>query len=141
MSQYAKHVFVCTQGPYCSVDGDTDALFRRLKKRVAAGGGGDEIRVNRAGCFNQCGHGPMVVVYPEGVWYGSLSLADADAIVDEHLLGGRPVERLRYQATPGSHKDTENYPPEAQEFKKIQDSLDEQREALRREIVARLRQP
>lgn len=53
------------------------------------------VRINKSGCLDQCEHGPMVVVYPEAVWYGNVQPGDADAIVAEHLVGGRPVERLR----------------------------------------------
>jgi (2Fe-2S) ferredoxin len=46
----------------------------------------------------------MVVVYPEDVWYCGVQVDDADEIVREHLIGGRPVERLRYRAAPGDNK-------------------------------------
>jgi (2Fe-2S) ferredoxin len=68
------------------------AEFQKLAK---AAGLGDTVRINKAGCLNQCEHGPMVVVYPEAVWYGNVQPADAAAIVREHLVGGKPVERLR----------------------------------------------
>jgi (2Fe-2S) ferredoxin len=54
-----------------------------------------------------------VVVYPEGVWYHGVQLSDAEAIVREHLIGGRPVERLLYRNRPGKNKlprDAENRP-------------------------------
>lgn len=52
------------------------------------------MRANRSGCLDQCEHGPCVVVYPEGIWYGGVAVADVATIVEEHLLGGRPVRRL-----------------------------------------------
>ena len=52
------------------------------------------VRANKAGCLDQCEHGPTVVVYPEAVWYGHVTPADVDEIVTEHLVHGRPVERL-----------------------------------------------
>lgn len=61
MGQYAKHVFVCTHGPWCSRDGDTEAIVRRLKQAAAAAGLKGRVRSNKAGCLNQCGHGPMAV--------------------------------------------------------------------------------
>ena len=57
---------------------------------------GDRVRVNHSGCFSQCGNGPMAVVYPDDVWYAAVSPADAPELVGEHLVAGRPVERLRY---------------------------------------------
>lgn len=137
MSQYAKHVFVCTNGPYCCFDGDPDALFRRMKKRVGATGR-DDIRINKSGCLNQCGHGPMVVVYPEAVWYAGVQAEDADAIVDEHLLGGTPVERLRYAAEPGSHKETSGYAPPVSKFKVVQEALEDERAVARAKALAEL---
>ncbi len=53
------------------------------------------VRINKSGCLDQCEHGPTVVVYPEAVWYGNVKPEDAEEIVQEHLVGGRPVERLR----------------------------------------------
>jgi len=53
-------------------------------------------RINKAGCFSQCGHGPMIVFYPEDVWYAGVQEEDLDGIFTSHILGGRPVERLRY---------------------------------------------
>lgn len=70
-----------------------------LKAKLKAAGMKEQIRVNQAGCLGQCGHGPMMVVYPEGVWYCHLGLDDVDVIWDEHIMGGRPVEALRF-ATP-----------------------------------------
>ena len=106
MSVYQRHVFVCTRGEWCpSIDGDGIGVHAALKEAVAAAGLGDRVRVNHAGCFSQCGHGPMVVVYPDDVWYAAVSPADAVELVAEHLVAGRPVERLRYRpATLGAHK-------------------------------------
>ena len=102
---WEKHVFVCTSGKWCpEVDGDGLGVHARLKELVKREGLNDQVRVNQSGCFDQCGHGPMVVVYPENVWYANVAPEDAEAIVREHLLGGAPVERLRYRNTPGKHK-------------------------------------
>ncbi len=106
MSVFERHCFVCTRGEWCpSVDGDGIGVHAALKEAVKAAGLRDRIRVNHSGCFSQCGNGPMLVVYPEGVWYAAVTPSDVDEIVREHLLGGRPVERLRYAPdTMGAHQ-------------------------------------
>jgi (2Fe-2S) ferredoxin len=63
-----------------------------------------QVRVNHAGCTGQCGHGPMVMVYPEDVWYAGVTVERAQRIFDEHLVGNKPVEAFRYVAPPGDNK-------------------------------------
>jgi (2Fe-2S) ferredoxin len=105
MGQFEKHVFVCTSGEWCPhYDGDSRAVHALLKRRVAEAGLKERIRINHSGCMNQCGHGPMVVVYPEDVWYWGVTVADAEEIFREHLVGGKPVQRLVYHNKPGSNK-------------------------------------
>jgi (2Fe-2S) ferredoxin len=53
------------------------------------------VRVNKAGCLDRCDEGPCIVVYPEAVWYTYVDEHDIDEIIDRHLIGGEPVERLR----------------------------------------------
>ncbi|MFZ2358396.1 MAG: (2Fe-2S) ferredoxin domain-containing protein [Anaerolineae bacterium] len=135
MGQYRQHVFICTNGPYCSFDGDSEGLLKRLKQRVAEAGLTAEVRINRAGCLNQCGHGINLVVYPEDVWYCGAQASDADAIFEQHIVGGKPVERLVNRMPPGDNKDTEAYPAEIKQFKQVDKRLD----AQRREEVARIK--
>jgi (2Fe-2S) ferredoxin len=106
MPVFERHVFVCTRGEWCpAIDGDGVGVHARLKAIVKARGLGERIRINHAGCFSQCGNGPMAVVYPDGVWYAALTPDDADEIVERHLVDGEPVERLRYDPeTMGAHK-------------------------------------
>ncbi len=101
---FERHVFACTNQRAeghprgcCDGCGAADLLFR-LKKLVKERGLGGRIRVNKAGCLDHCEHGPVLVVYPEGVWYGGVGADDADEILEQHLLGGVPVERLRITA-------------------------------------------
>jgi (2Fe-2S) ferredoxin len=95
-----RHVFVChhfrPEGarPSCTCAGKSD-LHTLLQLLVKAAGLGSRVRISKSGCLNQCEHGPVVVVYPEAVWYGNVKPEDAAAIVAEHLVGGRPVERLQ----------------------------------------------
>ena len=58
-----------------------------------AGKGG--VRINTAGCLDRCDEGPVIVVYPEGVWYTYVDREDIDEIIEEHLLNGRVVKRLQ----------------------------------------------
>jgi (2Fe-2S) ferredoxin len=105
MGQFERHVFVCTSGSWCpTIDGDGLGVHARLKKLAAQAGLRGRVRVNHAGCMDQCGHGPMVVVYPDNVWYAGVQPEDAEEIVTRHLLEGQPVERLRYVAPPGANK-------------------------------------
>ena len=104
MGQYKRHVFVCTSGEYCPFEGSA-AIHQLLKEGVQARGLKKEIRVNKSGCLDQCGNGPMVVIYPEDVWYGGVTPEAARRILEEHLAGGTPVDDLVYRARPGANKD------------------------------------
>jgi len=66
-----------------------------FKEKLAARGLKGKVRANQSGCLDQCEHGPNLVVYPEAVWYGGVTLADVEEIVASHIVGGKPVERLR----------------------------------------------
>ena len=103
MGQYERHVFVCTHGKTCPTQGAAE-VHAELKRRVKDAGLKGRVRVNHAGCMNQCGSGPMVVVYPEDVWYAHVDVEGARRIAEEHLIGGRPVDAYRYVAPPGDNK-------------------------------------
>jgi len=98
---FERHVFVChnerpegSARPSCMSKATGDLLTEMQQLAKAAGLAG-KVRVQKSGCLDQCEHGPMVVVYPEAVWYGSVRPVDAAEIVSGHLVGGRPIERLR----------------------------------------------
>jgi len=95
MEIYKKHVFVCTSGKTCPGEG-ADAVLDTLRKEIQARGLKKEVRINKSGCLDQCGNGPMIVVYPEAVWYAHVKPEDCQEIVESHLVGGKPVERLFY---------------------------------------------
>ena len=65
----------------------------RVKALKLAGPG--KVRINTAGCLDHCKEGPVMVVYPEAVWYSYVDQEDIDEIIREHLQNGRVVERLR----------------------------------------------
>lgn len=101
MSRFEKHVFVCQNERKpddprgcCLAKGSAEVLDR-LKETIHKRGLNRKIRINKAGCLDQCALGVSIVVYPEGVWYGRVSLNDVEEIVEKHLIGGQPVERLR----------------------------------------------
>ena len=100
MPAFDRHVFVCTNVREpghprgCCSAKNSEAIREALKKAVAHRLG-KRVRVNTAGCLDQCEHGVTVVVYPEAVWYGFVKLEDVEEIVESHLVNGQPVERLR----------------------------------------------
>jgi (2Fe-2S) ferredoxin len=105
MPKFEKHIFVCgNQRPEGHPRGSCDptsqgALQSAFKSSLAKRGVKATVRANKAGCLDQCEHGPTVVVYPEAVWYGHVSLSDVDEIVDSHILSNSPVERLQIADT------------------------------------------
>src|SRR5919109_1591198 len=105
MGQYDRHVFVCTSGETCPTQGDTEKYVKILRAGVQKANRQGDVRINKSGCFSQCGHGPMIVVYPDDVWYAGVQESDLKEILASHILGGRPVERLRYApGVPGANR-------------------------------------
>jgi (2Fe-2S) ferredoxin len=100
MSYYRHHVFFCQNardnGEAACAQHDAAAALGHCKKRVKAEGlnGPGGVRINQAGCLDRCAGGPVIVVYPEAIWYTYVDHHDLDEIVDEHLKHGRVVERL-----------------------------------------------
>ena len=105
MPPYQRHVFVCTNrraadNPKgsCAMKG-SEAVLERFKEELHQRGLKGRMRANAAGCLDGCSFGTSVVVYPEGVWYGGVEVKDVVEIIEAHLLGGAPVERLRMKGT------------------------------------------
>ncbi len=101
MPLFEHHVFVChnvrpegAPRPSCTSDGKSE-LHTQLQQLAKAAGLGATVRINKSGCLDQCEHGPNIVVYPDAVWYGHVTEADVEEIIESHILGGKPVERLR----------------------------------------------
>jgi len=101
MSYYTHHVFFCTNlredGRECcqrfGASGLRDYAKQRCKALGLAGEGG--VRINTAGCLDRCAEGPVMVVYPEAVWYSYIDQEDVNEIIEKHLRNGQIVERLR----------------------------------------------
>lgn len=100
MNYYQHHVFFCLNtredGAACCTDYAAEAAFNHMKARVKKLNlnGEGKVRINRAGCFDRCGEGPLLVIYPQAVWYRFVDTDDIDEIIDSHLIGGKTVERL-----------------------------------------------
>jgi (2Fe-2S) ferredoxin len=98
---YRHHVFFCVNqregGEACCAEHGAAAMRDYAKARIKKLGlnGPGKVRINQAGCLDRCSQGPVLVVYPEGVWYTYLDEEDIDEIIEEHLQQGRVVERLR----------------------------------------------
>ena len=99
MKKPAHHILVCTSSRlgnapkgFCQTKGGTD-IMEKLLEEIEERGLGGEILVTNTGCFGICAKGPIVVVYPDNVWYGSVTAADAGEILD-HIEGARVVARL-----------------------------------------------
>lgn len=101
MGYFKHHVFFCTNqresGEACCHARGASELRGYAKSRLKALGlsGKGKVRINSAGCLDRCDEGPVLVVYPEGVWYTYVDKDDIDDIIDNHLVGGKIVERLR----------------------------------------------
>ncbi|HEY5926595.1 MAG TPA: (2Fe-2S) ferredoxin domain-containing protein [Kofleriaceae bacterium] len=100
MPSFQRHVFVCiNERPAdhpkgcCKAKGGVE-VRDRLKQELSARGISKLVRANNAGCLDQCEHGVSVVVYPEQVWYGGVTVDDIPELVDKHIVGGEAVERL-----------------------------------------------
>jgi len=78
------------------MDKGAEAAFDHMKTRVKQLNlnGEGKVRVNRAGCFDRCGEGPLLVVYPQAIWYTFIDNEDIDEIIESHLINGKVVERL-----------------------------------------------
>jgi (2Fe-2S) ferredoxin len=89
---YDAHVLFCGAGD-CKKRG-SKGVRKSLKNELRGRGMIGEVRVDSVDCLGLCKHGPNAVVYPGGVWYLGLREEDVPEIVERHLEGGKPVERL-----------------------------------------------
>ncbi len=101
MKRLRAHIFVCTNARApahpkgcCSTKGSAQ-LVGAFKEELANRGLLATVRAQKAGCLDACELGPSVVVYPEGIWYAKVILSDVSEIIESHIVGGKPVERLR----------------------------------------------
>jgi (2Fe-2S) ferredoxin len=102
MSHFKHHVFFCTNqraaGEGCCNNFNAQKMRDYVKDKVKSldlPSAENRIRINSAGCLDRCDDGPVLVIYPEAVWYTYVDEADLDEIIVEHLQHGRIVERLK----------------------------------------------
>lgn len=101
MSFYRYHVFFCTNqrapGESCCAEFDARKMRDYAKNQARQLGihGEGQTRINLAGCLGRCELGPVIAIYPDEVWYTYVDEEDIDEIIQEHLLNGRVVERLK----------------------------------------------
>ena len=101
MSHFKHHVFFCCNqreaGETCCASRGAVEAQTYAKDRIAKLGlkGKGKVRINKAGCMDRCDEGPVLVVYPEAVWYTYVDNEDIEEIIQEHLVHGRVVERLK----------------------------------------------
>ncbi len=94
MAAFTHHIFICCKRGSCDADGD-ERLRSAFKKEVERHGLKPLVRANAAGCMDQCDLGPIVVIYPQAIWYGGVRVKDVPRIVEETIVGGRIIEELR----------------------------------------------
>jgi len=101
---YRLHIFACTntrpaKHPRGSCAARGAQKLRDYMKARAKELGIESVRVNSAGCLDRCELGPVLVIYPDGVWYSVQTFDDIDEILDAHVINGNVVERLMLQPT------------------------------------------
>ncbi len=105
MAYYEKHVFFCTNARSNGKRGCEAShasalrLYAKQKLKELNLVGPEKIRVNSAGCMGRCSEGPVMVIYPEAIWYNYATVDDIDEIIQSHLINEEVVDRLKLSNT------------------------------------------
>lgn len=97
-----RHILVCT-GEHCRRRGGKK-LCKAFRGALEEAGQKRTVGVLAVDCLDQCGHGPLAVVYPDRVWYAGLREEDAQEIVDRHITAGKPVTACLHRRVHGPFK-------------------------------------
>ncbi len=101
MARFHKHILICTHeraegnSRGCCKHSNSQEVLMEFKKQIAELGLKRKVRANQSGCLDQCSRGPVVVVYPDAIWYGGVQAGNVAEILQQHVLGGDPVEYLQ----------------------------------------------
>ncbi len=102
MLPYCKHILICT-GQFCSPSREGRYLYALLPSLLSQADllfGTDRVKRGETPCLGVCSHGPIVVVYPEGIWYHGVTPPLLERIVEEHLRLGCPVQEQIFHTLP-----------------------------------------
>jgi (2Fe-2S) ferredoxin len=96
--RFEKHIFICAnqkaEGKACCGEVRGMELVEKFREVLAEKGLKGKVRAQRSGCLDACSKGPALVVYPDGTYYGGVTPADVERIINQHIIEGNVVEEL-----------------------------------------------